>query len=141
MFYLFLYLPAEGQFGKRCSWRCFKFLEKLLWWTIFDEYEKDIFGSLSYGGSYKIYVVCLSVVYLCLSVRLSICLSVCQFGIFLRNGSLVFFCFFFHMVDNWKISKMTEAIFTGKLIFAQIWAKSAQYGPKMSFGFFEKFCH
>ena len=35
---------------------------------------------------------------------------------------------------------MTEAIFTGKLIFAQIWAKSAQYGPKMSFlGFLKNF--
>ena len=44
------------------------------------------------------------------------------------------------MVDNWKISKMTEAIFTGKLIFAQIWAKSAQYGPKMRFlGFLKNF--
>ena len=38
---------------------------------------------------------------LCLSVFLSIGLSVCQFIVFLRNGSLVFvFCF---MVDDWNI--------------------------------------
>ena len=37
---------------------------------------------------------------------------------------------------------MTEPFFSGKVIFAQIWAKRDQNGPKIEFfGFFEKFYH
>ena len=46
---------------------------------------------LSYRESYKMTVVCLSV------------LSVFQFKIFLRNGWLVFFFHFGKMGDNWNI--------------------------------------
>ena len=53
--------------------------EKTLWVTFF--------GPTSRRGSYKITVASLSV---CPSVRLSVRLSVRQFGIFHRNGSLVF---------------------------------------------------
>ena len=50
--------------------------------TIYVQFvRQEIFCPPSYGGCYKITVV---------SVRLSVRLSVCQFGIFLRNGSLVF---------------------------------------------------
>ena len=52
--------------------------------------NKDIellIGLPSYGWSYKITVVCLSV---CLSVCLCLSVSFCQFWIFLKNGSLVF---------------------------------------------------
>ena len=46
------------------------------------------------------------------------------------------------MVDNWSILNLTEPTFPGKFIFAQIWAKRAQNGPKIGFfGFFETFCH
>ena len=44
---------------------------------------------------------------ICLSVRLSTCLSVPQFGIFVRNGSLVF-PNFSKNVDNKNIQKLTE---------------------------------
>ena len=47
------------------------------------------------------------------------------------------------MVDNSNIKKTDYAFFfSGKLISAQIWAKSAQNGPKIGFfRFFEKCCH
>ena len=51
-----------------------------------------IIMQLLYGRSYKITLICLSV-----------CLSVRQFGVFLRNDSLVFFRIFCLMVDNWNI--------------------------------------
>ena len=71
----------------------------------------------------------------------AVCLSVQQFGIFLRNGSLIFLIFG-TMVDNWNIQKLTEPFFLGKFIFAQIWAKNLQNGPIIKIlGFFEKFCH
>ena len=52
---------------------------------------------------------------------MTVCLSLRQFGVFLRNGSLVF-------SDFWR-----DGIFLGKLIFAQIWAKRAKNGPKLGF--------
>ena len=36
------------------------------------------------------------------------------------------------MVDSWNILKLT-VFFPGKFVFAQIWAKRAQYGPKFVF--------
>ena len=46
------------------------------------------------------------------------------------------------MVDNSNIEKLAELFSSGKFIFAQIWAKRAQSGPKIGFyGFFEKFCY
>ena len=91
--------------------------------------HSELLDPLSYWGSYKITFVCL---FACPSVR--------QFGIFLRNGLLVIadLC---TIVDNWNIWKLMEPFFPGKFIFAQIWAKRVQNGPKLKcFGFFEKFC-
>ena len=46
------------------------------------------------------------------------------------------------MVGKSNIEKLTEAIFPWKFIFAQIWAKRAQNGPKIRvLGFFEIFCN
>ena len=46
------------------------------------------------------------------------------------------------MVDNSNIEKMTQPFFPGKFIFAQVWAKMVQNGPKIGFfGYFEQFCH
>ena len=64
----------------------------------------------------------------CLLSRLSVSLpfvrlSVCQFGICFRNGSLVFsvFCM---VVDNWNIQKLTES-FSRKIHFAQKWPQDS----------------
>ena len=68
-------------------------------------------------------------------------MSVRQFGIFPRNGSL-FFSNFWHNGIQLEYLKTHRADFPGKLIFAQIWAKSAKNDPKKGFfGFFKNFCH
>ena len=62
---------------------------------------------MSCGGSYKITVICLSVsacLSVCLSVCLYICLSIHQFGIFLRNGSLVFW-----YLAQWQIIRIFKS--------------------------------
>ena len=38
------------------------------------------------------------------------------------------------MVDNWNILKLAEPFFPGKFIFARIWAKRNQNGPKTGGG-------
>ena len=70
---------------------------------------------------------------------LFVCLSIHQFGIFLRIGSLVFS----DILDDGREMEYlkTEPFFPGKFMLAQIWTKRAQNGPKIGFfGFFEKFC-
>ena len=73
---------------------------------------------------------------------LSVCLSVQQFSIFLRNGSLVFFWFLaqswiIKILKNWQSPFFQENSFLPK--FGQ---KGAQNGPqKEFFGLFEKFCY
>ena len=85
------------------------------------------FGTLSYGESYKIIVLCLSVHQ--------------EFGIFIRNSLLLFSDFLFHDRQS-EYLKIDRAIFPRKIHFPQILAKIAQNGSKIGlFGFFEKFCH
>ena len=87
-----------------------------------------IFGAPSYGGSFKISIVCLSVrLSVHPSFRLSVCLSVCQFSIFLRNGSLVFSHF---LDDDRKLEylKTDRVLFSRKIHFL---CKLGQKGTKM----------
>ena len=60
---------------------------------------------------------------------LFICLSVRQFSIFPRNGSLVF-SDFLHNGKLLEYLKADIALFPGKFFFDQIWAKRAQNVPK-----------
>ena len=66
----------------------------------------------------------------------SYCLSVSQFGIFLRNGALIF-SDFFEGCQIIEISKNDRALFPEKFIFAQIRTKSSHNDPKVElFRFF-----
>ena len=71
-----------------------------------------VIGHLSYEGSYKITVSA------CPSVCL-VPLSIHQFGIFLRNGSIVFSAFG-TIVDNWSVWKLKESFLPGKFNFWKI---------------------
>ena len=74
------------------------------------------------------------------SVRLFVCLSVCLVCLTV-SPSVRQFGIFRTVVDSRNIWKLTEPFFTEKFFFAQIWAKRAQNGPKLSlFRIYEKFC-
>ena len=62
----------------------------------------------------------------CLSVRLSVCPSVCQFGEFLKNRSLVFLDFLYE-VRSLQYLKTDRAQFLGKIYFCPNLGKK---GPK-----------
>ena len=59
-------------------------------------------------------------------------LSVCQFSIFLRNGSLAFSDFQNNGI-NLEYLKTDRALFSRKIPFAQIWAKRTLNSPKTGF--------
>ena len=66
---------------------------------------------------------------------LPVCLPVCQFGIFLRNGSLVFSDYFFLIIfKNWQ-----RLFFEENSFFLQIWAERAQSGATCRYNFFQAF--
>ena len=68
-----------------------------------------------------------------------VCLSVHQFGIFLRNRSLVF-SDILHGGRKLNYLKSDRALFSEKNIFVQIWAKRTQNDPIIGFfGLFKKF--
>ena len=93
--------------------------------------------TLFYRGSYKVTVVCLSIhcsfgpsitLLVHPSVFLSLCPSICQCGIFLWNGSLVFFNFL-HDGRSLESLKTDRALFSWKIYFCP---KFGQKWPKMA---------
>ena len=75
------------------------------------------------------------------TVRPSVCLSFCEFAIYLRNGSLVFSDF----LQSGRCLEYlkTDNTFLGKFIFAKIWRNRAQNDHKIGFfwNFLKKYCH
>ena len=66
---------------------------------------------------------------------LSICMSIRQFDIFLRNGSLVF-------SDFWYVGRQMEYLKTDSSLFPRKIPKRTQNGPKMGFlDFLKNFFH
>ena len=88
------------------------------------------FGPPSYGGSFKIVF--------CQSVRLSVCLSIRQFCIFLRNDSLVFSNFWHN--GRWFVYLKTDrALFSRKIDFgSDLGKKGLKWSQNSFFLFFWK---
>ena len=76
------------------------------------------------------------------TVCLSVSLSVHQFGIFLRNGSLVFSDFLHNgrQLKYLLTLKLTKPFFRGKIIIAKFGEKGSKI-PPIFFQFFETFYH
>ena len=94
--------------------------------------KHDHIGPLSYGGSSKVTIVCLSV---SLSVYLSLCLSVCQFSFFLRKGLVVFSVFFAWWYIIGILKNLKSPFYQKNSFLPKFEQKKPKIAPKIGFFF------